>query len=79
MSYPSDFLTSVARFFVKFIFTKNVAFFEACKKVTDFFDTLKKQRTGPLFFIFPNCNQHEDFLKIFNYMLTNASPKTNTA
>ena len=38
----TDFLTSVARFFVKIYFHKKCGVFEACKKVTDFFDTLKK-------------------------------------
>ena len=35
-------MTSIARFFVKQSFTKNVACFEACKKSQDFFDTLEK-------------------------------------
>ena len=35
-----DFLTSEARFFVKIYFHKKCGVFEACKKVTDFFDTL---------------------------------------
>ena len=38
----TDFLTSVARFFVKRKLHKKCGVFEACKKVTDFFDTLKK-------------------------------------
>ena len=37
-----DFLTSEARFFVKRKLHKKCGVFEACKKVTDFFDTLKK-------------------------------------
>ena len=37
----TDFLTSVARFFVKTCFHKKCGVFSACKKVTDFFDTLK--------------------------------------
>ena len=37
-----DFLTSKARFFVKRKLHKKCGVFEACKKVTDFFDTLKK-------------------------------------
>ena len=36
-----DFLTSVARFFVKTCFHKKCGVFEACKKVKDFFDTLR--------------------------------------
>ena len=36
------YLTSVARFFVKTCFHKKCGVFEACKKVTDFFNTLKK-------------------------------------
>ena len=35
-------MTSVARFFVKTCFHKKCGVFEACKKVTDFFDTLMK-------------------------------------
>ena len=41
LSVLSDFLTSVARFFVKIYFHKKCGVFEACKKVTDFFDKLK--------------------------------------
>ena len=41
----SGFLTSVARFFVKTCFHKKCGVFEACKKVKDFFDTLKYPRT----------------------------------
>ena len=37
----TDFLTSVARFFVKTCFHKKCGVFEACKKVKDFFDTLR--------------------------------------
>ena len=37
----SGFLTSVARFFVKTCFHKKCGVFEACKKVKDFFDTLR--------------------------------------
>ena len=37
-----DFLTSEARFFVKRKLHKKCGVFEACKKVTDFFDTLKE-------------------------------------
>ena len=37
-----DFLTSEARFFVKRKLHKKCGVFEACKKVADFFDTLKK-------------------------------------
>ena len=35
-----DFLTSVARFFVKHKLHKKCGVFSACKKVTDFFDSL---------------------------------------
>ena len=38
----TDFLTSEARFFVKRKLHKKCGVFEACKKVIDFFDTLKK-------------------------------------
>ena len=39
-----DFLTSAARFFVKRKLHKKCGVFEACKKVTDFFDTLNINR-----------------------------------
>ena len=42
----SGFLTSVARFFVKTCFHKKCGVFEACKKVTDFFNTLKYNQNG---------------------------------
>ena len=42
MSDLSDFLTSVARFFVKIYFHKKCGVFEACKKAIGFFDTLGK-------------------------------------
>ena len=38
----SGFLTSEARFFVKLELHKKCGVFSACKKVTDFFDTLEK-------------------------------------
>ena len=37
----SAFLTSIARFFVKSAFHEKCGVCEACKKVSDFFDTLK--------------------------------------
>ena len=37
----SGFLTSVARFFMKRKLHKKCGVIEACKKVTDFFDTLR--------------------------------------
>ena len=51
MSDLSDFLTSVARFFVKIYFHKKCGVFEACKKVTDFFDTLQKSHRRPVGFL----------------------------
>ena len=41
-----DFLTSEARFFVKRKLHKKCGVFEACKKVTDFFDTLRDIYAG---------------------------------
>ena len=54
MSDLSDFLTSSARFFVKIYLHKKCGVFEACKKVTDFFDTLKRVRIKirTLFFVY---------------------------
>ena len=50
----TDFLTSAARFFVKRKLHKKCGVFEACKKVTDFFDTLEAGRIKilPAFFFF---------------------------
>ena len=57
MSDLSDFLTSVARFFVKIYFHKKCGVFETCKKVTDFFDTLKKASAdGGSFFMANDSN-----------------------
>ena len=58
MSDLSDFLTSVARFFVKIYFHKKCGVFEACKKVTDFFDTLKNRRLASGF-LFVDHQSHE--------------------
>ena len=50
----TDFLTSVARFFVKTCFHKKCGVFEACKKVKDFFDTLRPSASRMAELLFEN-------------------------
>ena len=57
MSDLSDFLTSVARFFVKIYFHKKCGVFEACKKAIGFFDTLKKPLSFDRGFIYGAGNE----------------------
>ena len=54
-------MTSIARFFVKIYFHKKCGVFEACKKVPDFFDTLRREcrllsALSSIFFLcIPDC------------------------
>ena len=50
----TDFLTSVARFFVKTCFHKKCGVFAACKKVKDFFDTLRPSASRMAELLFEN-------------------------
>ena len=47
-------MTSVARFFVKTCFHKKCGVFEACKKVKDFFDTLRPSASRMAELLFEN-------------------------